>query len=387
MTIETLRTAGEMPIEGQSGTRFPPWPVHSEAEITAVARVLRSGRTNQWTGGDVARFEAAFGELVGRSSLAAANGTLALDLCLRGLGIGEGDEVLVPARSYLADVAAPVLVGGTTSLVDVDSESGNTTVETLESGRTERTTAAIVVHVAGWPCDMRSIMKWAEAHHVLVIEDCAQAHGARIGTTHVGAFGHAAAFSFCQDKIISTGGEGGMACFRDQDALDRAWSWRDHGKVRAGTDANHWPRQAGSNYRRTGMQAAIGLQQVGRLMEWTEARTANAWTLRSLLADVPWLSIPFPREGVQHGLFMLCGVVDPTHGIDRDAVVDRLRTEFPVRSGRVMGVDRRTSCSGGSEACPVATMLAEQSLLLPVHPTAGPPDMERLAAAIRAAGS
>ncbi len=387
MTIKTLstgRTSDGMAISGPCRVPFPRWPSHSEAEIAAVAEVLRSGRTNQWTGPEVANFEEAFGELVGRPCLAVANGTLAIELCLRGLGIGSGDEVLAPARSYVADAATPVHVGARTTFVDVDVASGNVTVESLEAGRTEQTRAAIVVHLAGWPCDMLAIMEWAGTHGVLIIEDCAQAHGARVGRTHVGSFGHAAAFSFCQDKIMSTGGEGGMVCIRDSAAFDRAWSWRDHGKSRVGSMIRSGgPAQLGSNLRMTGMQAAIGLKQFGQLADWTAIRTANASVLREALADVPWLGIPWPGEGVTHGMFMLGCLVDPSQTVDRDALVERLRVEYPVRTGRVMDVGNHHA---GPHRCSTAAALAERTLFLPVHPTADRIDMERLADAIRDAG-
>ena len=202
-------------------TRFPPWPSFTDDEITAVSQVLRSGRVNYWTGQEARAFEAEFVEWTGsRHAIALANGTVALDLALHGIGIGTGDEVIVTPRSFIASASCVVNAGAIPVFADVDRDSGNLTAATIAAALTPRTRAVIAVHLAGWPCDMQPIMELAAAHGLRVIEDCAQAHGARYRGSGVGTIGHVGAWSFCQDKIMTTGGEGGMLATNDEAALD-----------------------------------------------------------------------------------------------------------------------------------------------------------------------
>ncbi|MGI9387002.1 MAG: DegT/DnrJ/EryC1/StrS family aminotransferase, partial [Methyloligellaceae bacterium] len=207
------------------------WPYFAEDEIAAVEEVLRSGRVNQWSGDRVAAFEdVAAKQFQVPHALAVSNGSVALELALHALGIGSGDEVIVTSRSFVASATCVLLAGAKPVFADVDSHSQNITVEAIEPLITAKTRAVIPVHLAGWPCDMPEIMALAKTKNLLVIEDCAQAVGAGIDGRPVGSFGDAAAMSFCQDKIISTGGEGGMLLFQEKDAYERAWQFRDHGK-------------------------------------------------------------------------------------------------------------------------------------------------------------
>ena len=201
---------------------FPIWPDYDKDEIAAVEEVLRSGKVNYWGGDQGDSFEKEFAAYTGvRHAVALANGTVALEAALHALGIGDGDEVIVPARTFIATASSVVMCGAVPVVADIDLYSGNLTVETIEAARTEKTKAVIVVHLGGWPCDMPEIMRYAETHGLKVIEDCAQSHGAEIDGQKVGSFGHASAFSFCQDKIISTGGEGGMLTTDDQDVWEK----------------------------------------------------------------------------------------------------------------------------------------------------------------------
>src|SRR5690606_21302076 len=210
---------------------FEPWPRYTEEEIAAVAEVLRSGRVNQWTGDRVFAFEREYAAALGRKhAIALMNGTVALELALKAAGVGPGDEVVTTPRTFIASAGAAVVVGAKPVLADVDRDSGNITAETIERVLTPRTKAIVVVHLAGWPADMQPILDLAASRDIVVIEDCAQAHGAAIDGKPVGSFGHMGAFSFCQDKIITTGGEGGLLALDDDETFDWAWSYKDHGK-------------------------------------------------------------------------------------------------------------------------------------------------------------
>jgi len=378
-----VSTTPAMLVRQTTSVEFPSWPVHSEDEVHAAVSVLRSGHTNQWTGPEVREFENAFADWIGvRHTLAVANGSVAVELALHGLEIGAGDEVLVPARSYVATAMAPELVGADARLVDADASSGNVTVATLERARTPRTTAAIVAHVAGWPCDMPEIMQWAAGYGIRVVEDCAQAHGAAIAGRLVGGFGHASAFSFSQGKIMSLGGEGGAVCTNDPGAFDRGWSWREHGKIRFGSETELPHVRAGSNLRMTGFQAAIGLVQLQKMPSWSEARRANIQTLATALLQCDAIEVPLPPADRVHAGFMLGCLV--RRG-DRDGLLNALAPRFPVRSAGVLDVATsapwcRSAC--GQMSTPVAADIAQRGLLLPVHPTADASDIEGLATAI-----
>ena len=199
-------------------TPFPPWPSFSEEEIETVARVLRSGRVNAWTGGEVKAFEREFAAWAGaKHAVALANGTVALDVAWRVVGIGPGDEVITTPRSFQASAASIAMTGARPIFADVDRQSQNITPETVATLITPQTRAILCVHLAGWPCDMDGFRALARAHDLKLVEDCAQAHGALIGDQAVGTFGDIAAWSFCQDKIVTTGGEGGMVTTDDDE--------------------------------------------------------------------------------------------------------------------------------------------------------------------------
>ena len=279
-------------------TPFSPWPSFTQEEVDAVQRVLLSNRVNYWTGSECREFEAEFSAFVGTDyAVALANGTVALNAALLALGIGVGDEVVVTSRTFLASVSSIVSVGATPVFADVDSDSQNITAETVTQVFSPRTRAIICVHLAGWPCDMDPIMALAREHHLFVIEDCAQAHGARYKGRSVGSIGHIGAWSFCQDKIMSTGGEGGMVTCNDQALWNAMWSYKDHGKSYAAVYEREQPpgfrwlhESFGTNGRMTEMQAAIGRIQLRRMKSWTGARTANVLAIREAL-------LPFAGEG------------------------------------------------------------------------------------------
>lgn len=388
-------------------TPFSPWPSFSEDEIAAVAGVLRSGRVNYWTGEECRAFESEFAAWAGtKHATALANGTVALDLALHGLGIGPGDEVVVTPRTFLASVSCVVNAGATPVFADVDRDSGNITAETIAAVLTPRTKAVIPVHLAGWPCDMDPIMDLAERHGLKVIEDCAQAHGALYKGRPVGSIGHVGAWSFCQDKIVTTGGEGGMVTTDDRELWSRMWSFKDHGKsFEAVYERKHPPgfrwlhESFGTNWRMTEMQAAIGRIQLARLDEWGAARAENAQAIRAALApfageDGP-VRVPAPadggwevrNDGSRHGWYKFYAYVRPgalAPGWTRDRIVEEIVAHgVPCYQGSCSEVYLERAFEGTGwrpeHRLPAARELGETSLMLLVHPTLTADEIARTA--------
>ena len=223
-----VKCAERLAIDGGERVRtrpFAPWPAYEERAIAAAMGVLKSGKVNYHTGSEGKRFEEEFAAATdSKYAIAVANGTVALELALQAMEVGAGDEVIVPGRTFIASASCVAMRGATPVFADVSEESGTVTAETIERAIGRRTKAIIVVHLAGWPCEMDDILTLANRHCVKVIEDCAQAQGARYRGRPVGSFGDAAAFSFCQDKIMSTGGEGGMLVTSDRKVWNKAWS-------------------------------------------------------------------------------------------------------------------------------------------------------------------
>ena len=370
------------------------WPTYAQDEVEAAAGVLRSGKVNQWTGPDVFAFERACSERFGgRKGVAVANGSVALELALRALGIGPGDEVIVTPRSFVASAFCAILVGATPVFADVEPESGNISAATVERVLTPRTKAIIPVHLAGWPADMPAITDLAARRHLMVIEDCAQSPGALIDGRPAGSFGDAAAFSFCQDKIITTGGEGGFVSFRDEQAFERAWSFKDHGKNRAKALAPgdnpgkfRWLHDTvGTNWRLTGPQAALGLVQLAKLDRWLDVRGRNARIWIDALQHVPGVRIPLPRDGVRHAFYKLYLQLDVEDaGVVRSEILRRAaETRLRVFSGSCTEIYRELAFAGlPAPDCPVAHRLGETSLMVEVHPTLQPDLLNRRARAL-----
>jgi len=377
-------------------TPFAPWPVFSDEEIDAVSRVLQSNRVNYWTGEECRNFEREFAEWVGTEhAIALANGTVALDLALQGLGIGRAnggsadDEVIVTPRTFLASVSCVVNAGAVPVFADVDPDSGNISVDTIEPVLSPRTRGAIVVHLAGWPAEMRPIMELAGKHGFKVIEDCAQAHGARYEGRSVGGIGHVGAWSFCQDKIMTTGGEGGMVTTNDPDLWSRMWSFKDHGKSweaiyeRAHPPGFRWVHESfGTNWRMLEMQAAIGRIQLRRMPQWTAARTQNAAVLREALKDLAGAEgvIRMPRptgEGYVHAEYKAYAYVRPERlreGWDRDRIVAEIVAQgVPCYQGSCSEVylEKAFDDTGWRprDRLPAARALGETSMMWLVHPT------------------
>lgn len=366
-------------------TSFAPWPCFTEEEAAVVQQVLLSNKVNYWTGQECRDFEKEFAAWAGtRHAVAVANGTLALDVALKALGIGPGDEVVVTPRSFIASVSCVVNAGATPVFADVDPDSGNLSADTIAKVLTPRTRAVIVVHLAGWPCDMDPIMALAEQHGLKIIEDCAQANGARYKGRSVGSIGHVGAWSFCQDKIITTGGEGGMVTTNDEALWRSMWEYKDHGKSYAAVyEREHPPgfrwlhESFGTNWRMLEMQAAIGRLQLGRLPEWTEVRTRFGETIWGACRQFEALRTPDLPAGTQHAHYKCYVYVRPERlapGWDRDRIVAEINAMgVPCYQGSCSEIYLEKAFEGTSwrpaERLPVARELGETSLMFLVHPT------------------
>lgn len=378
---------------------FPPWPHYEPDEVEAAAEVLRSGRVNYWTSDTVQTFERAYAEHLGVArALAVANGTLALEVALGAFSIGAGHDVLVPSRSFVASASCVLARGARPVFCDLERDGQVVSVATLEAARTPATKAAIVVHLSGFVAEMPAIMEWASTHGVIVIEDCAQAHGASLGGRPAGAFGHGAAFSFCQDKILSTGGEGGLFATSDEAAYRRAWSLNQHGKSYEGVfEREHEPgfrwlvETPGTNWRLTALQAAIGLRQLEKLPAWRAARARNAEILREALEPLTGIRFDREPEGMVNAYYRTTCYLDPADGLSaRDGIMARLQAAgWPVQSGTCAEIYREALFQSAGlappERLPVARELGETSLWFKVHPTINPEVMSAYAAAARAA--
>ena len=377
-----LAIGGGAPLRHDS---FPPWPAFGKEEIEAVSGVLRSGRVNYWTGQEVRSFEQEFAHFVdARHAVAVANGTLALELALAALGIGPGDDVIVTCRSFVASASCCAMRGARPVFADVDPESQNVTAETIRQALTSKTKAILAVHLAGWPCEMDPIMELAWERRLAVIEDCAQAHGATYRGRPVGALGHVAAFSFCQDKILTTGGEGGMLTTNDEAVWERAWSFKDHGKSwHAVNRPNHatvfkWLHDAiGTNWRMTEMQAAVGRVLLGKLPGWVQRRRRHAATLTEHLCRLPALRLTVPPTHLKHSYYKYYAFLRPEllrPGWSRDRIVRAIQAEgIPCGSGICPEIYLEgafeASPSRPAERLPTAKRLGETSLMFLVHPT------------------
>ncbi|MGL6212555.1 DegT/DnrJ/EryC1/StrS family aminotransferase [Billgrantia desiderata] len=379
---------------------FSPWPAFSQEEADAVARVLLSNRVNYWTGSECRDFEREFRRFADSEyAIAVANGTVALDLALYGLGIGENpdDEVIVTSRTFLASVSSIVMAGARPVFADVDRDSQNVTAASVAEKITPRTRAIVAVHLAGWPCEMDELMALAKAHDLYVIEDCAQAHGARYRGRSVGSIGHVGCWSFCQDKIMTTGGEGGMVTTSDAELWQRMWAFKDHGKSwEAVYEREHPPgfrwlhESFGTNWRLTEMQAAIGRIQLERMPRWKAARQANAGRIWQAAAGCKALRVPELPAHCEHAAYKCYVFVEPQRlapGWDRDRIMAEIvAAGVPCFSGSCSEVYREKAFDGTGwrpeRPLAVARELSETSLMFLCHPTLTEAEIARTCAVL-----
>lgn len=364
---------------------FSPWPSFTEEEANAVRDVILSNKVNYWTGQECREFEKEFAAWSGtHHAVALTNGTVALDLAFQALGIGAGDEVIVTSRTFLASVSSIVNAGAIPVFADVDPDSQNITAQTIAAVLTPRTRAIVCVHLAGWPCDMDPIMALAEKHDLRVIEDCAQAHGAKYKGRPVGSIGHVGAWSFCQDKIMTTGGEGGMVTTNDRDLWSDMWSYKDHGKSwEAVYEREHAPgfrwlhESFGTNWRMLEAQGVLGRIQLRRMDQWHEARLTNARRIWAAADQLAGLRVPAIPEDCLHAAYKCYVFVEP-EALKADWTRDRILNEIVARgvpcfSGSCSEVYLEKAFDNTQwrpkERLAVAMQLGETSLMFMVHPT------------------
>jgi dTDP-4-amino-4,6-dideoxygalactose transaminase len=390
----------QLAIEGGEPLRkhpFAPWPSFSQEEIAAVTRILESGKVNYWTGDEGRQFEAEFASFTGsKHAIALANGTVALELALQVLDMGPGDEVITTSRTFIASASCAVMRGATPVMVDVDRDSQNITADTIRAAFTPRTRAIIAVHLAGWPCEMDPILDLAREHRLKVIEDCAQAHGATYKGRPVGSMGDVNAFSFCQDKIITTGGEGGMLTTNDTTLWDRAWAYKDHGKSYDAVYHRHHPpgykwlhESFGTNWRLTEMQSAIGRLQLQKLPQSIQTRRDLASILAKHFSTIPTLRVTTPPDHSMHSFYKYYVFLRPEHlreGWDRQRIADAINAEgIPCFSGSCSEIYLEKAFPAELRPptrLPVAKELGETALMFLVHPTLNARDMEDTANAV-----
>ena len=366
-------------------TSLSPWPSFTQEEADAVSRVLLSNKVNYWTGSECREFEQEFAAFAGTQyAVALANGTLALDVALKATGIGAGDDVVVTPRTFLASASCIVNAGANPVFADVDLNSQNITAETIAAVLTPRTKAVIVVHLAGMPAEMDGIMELAGKHGLRVIEDCAQAHGATYKGRSVGSIGHVGAWSFCQDKIMTTGGEGGMVTTNSKELWEKMWSYKDHGKSydavyhRQHAPGFRWLHESfGTNWRMMEMQAVIGRIQLKRMPEWTARRREHAAKLAVTLGSFSCIRLPQIPGHIGHAQYKFYAFVRPEKlkdGWTRDGIIAELNARgVPCYQGSCAEVYLEKAFDGTpwrpEGRLKNAVELGETALMFLVHPT------------------
>ncbi|MEH0760290.1 DegT/DnrJ/EryC1/StrS aminotransferase family protein [Vibrio sp. 16] len=380
-------------------TPFSPWPSFTQEEADAVSRVLLSNKVNYWTGNECREFEKEFAAWTGcEYAIALGNGTLALDVALKALGVGEGDEVITTPRTFLASASSIVTSGAAPVFADVDLNSQAITAESIQAVLTPKTKAVIVVHLAGMPAEMDAIMALSQQYGFYVIEDCAQAHGAKYKGRSVGTIGHIGAWSFCQDKIMTTGGEGGMVTTNDKTLWSTMWSYKDHGKSfdaiynREHPPGFRWLHESfGTNWRMTELQAVIGRIQLTRMSAWTAQRQANAEKIDEAVADLSVVRRVQVPEYSKHAEYKHYLFVEPqklAEGWTRDRIVEAIvERGVPAYQGSCSEVYLEKAFDNTPwrpvEALHNAKQLGETSLMFLVHPTLSSEEVEKSARVIR----
>tara|TARA_R110000868_G_scaffold8205_3_gene42611 strand:- start:197906 stop:199069 length:1164 start_codon:yes stop_codon:yes gene_type:complete len=364
---------------------FAPWPYFEEDEMTAVTDVLRSGKVNYWTGKEGKLFEQEFSNYHNiKHGIVIANGTLTLELALYALNICAGDDVIVPSHTFLATASAVVARGAKPVIADIHPDSNCVTAETILAALTPQTKAVIVVHLAGWPCEMDEIIALCQQHNLKLIEDCAQAHGAEYKGHKVGSLGDIASFSFCQDKIMTTGGEGGMVLTNDDALWEKMWSYKDHGKDYDTVFNTEHPagfrwlhKKFGTNWRLTEMQSAIGRKQLQKLPQWLKLRQRNANILTDAFSNIKALRVPHVPKHMKHANYKYYTYVRPEMlkaDWSRDRIMQAITEKgIPCFSGGCSEIYLedafKTAGYAPVKRLPNAKANGENSLMFLVHPT------------------
>jgi len=375
------------------------WPCFTEEESSRVSEILLSNKVNYWTGQEGRKFEKEFAAFFDSEyAIAVSNGTTALDLALNALGVGEGDEVIVTSRTFIASISSIVNAGAKPVFADVDRDTQNITAVTINAVLTDKTKAVICVHLAGWPCDMDEIIALAKKYNLKVIEDCAQAHGAKYKGKSVGSFGDISAWSFCQDKIMTTGGEGGMVTTNDKKLWEAMWSFKDHGKSydaiynREHPPGFRWVHESfGTNWRLTEMQSAIGRIQLSRMNDWTRIRGEHAAKLVAICREFECIRVPEVPEYIQHANYKFYVFVNPeliNESWSRDKILEALNEKgIPAMQGSCSEVylEKAFENTGlrPDKSLPIAKELGATSLMFQVHPTITADQMNQVCLCLR----
>ena len=390
----------KLAVDGGTPVRtipVPSWPSFGEDEIAAVANVLRSGKVNYWTGNEGRQFEQEYAAFTQTPyAIALANGSVALEAALHGLGIKQGDEVIVPSRTFIASASCIALRGARPVVADIDANSQTLTSDAVQAVLSPRTRAILVVHLAGWPCDLEPICSLARSHGLHVIEDCAQAHGATYKGRPVGSMGDVGTFSFCQDKILTTAGEGGMLVTHSREIWRRAWEFKDHGKnvekLLDGKSSNRfrWVHDSfGTNWRMTEVQAALGRELLRKLPAWVEKSRALAAILNTRFSRIRGLRVTVPSPEFGHSYYKYYAFVRPeqlAQGWNRDRIINAISAEgVPCYSGTCSEIYLEQAFPDDwrpTSRLPNAKSLGETSLMFLVHPTLMLRDIEDVADAV-----
>jgi dTDP-4-amino-4,6-dideoxygalactose transaminase len=318
-----------------------------------------------------------------------------LELALYALGIGPGDEVITTSRTFIASASCVVMRGARPVIADVHLDSQNITADTVRQLITPRTKAIIAVHLAGWPCDMDPLLQLAREHGLKVIEDCAQANGARYKDRPVGSMGDINSFSFCQDKIMTTGGEGGIITTNSDELWERAWSFKDHGKsYDAVYRRQHGPgfrwlhEQFGTNWRLTEMQSAMGRVLLRKLDRQVATRRHHSARLTAAFSRIGALRTTVPPPDVYHSYYKYYAFLRPERlrpGWTRDRIHTAIQAEgVPCFTGSCSEIYLEKAFDGIRPEQPVAAAreLGETSLMFLVHPTLSDHDIDDTIAAV-----
>ena len=362
------------------------WPVYSKEEADIIRKILLSNKVNYLFGDEGKKFEKNFSTFSNcKYALAVANGTLALDLCLRSIDLENNDEVIVTGRSFVASASCISVLGAEPVFVDVDINSQNLDVNLLEKALTKKTKAILCVHFAGFPCNMKKIMSFARKNNLYVIEDCAQAHGAKINRKSVGSFGDISAWSFCNDKIITTGGEGGMVTTNSKKLYNKVASFNNHGKnlkkfySLTSKKIKSFPYihdELGLNYRLTEIQSALGNFQLKKIKEWTKLRNNNADYIINKIKELQIVNVPEIDKNYVHAFYKLYitlnnEFIKPEK--NRSNILDALISEGVNASfgscGRIFAEKAFKNTKTIPNGLPVSSLLERNSIMLQVHPT------------------
>ncbi len=379
-------------------TSFSSWPLFSIEESEAVSKVLLSNKVNYWTGCENRKFEKEFATWCHtKYAIALMNGTVALDLAFKALGIQQGDEIIVTSRTFLASVSSIINIGAIPVFADISENSQNITPKSVREKITSKTKAILCVHLAGWPCEMDEMMAVANEFNLFVVEDCAQAHGAKYKNQPVGSIGHIGCWSFCQDKIMTTGGEGGMVTTNDKELWSKMWSYKDHGKSWESVYEKKHPAgfrwlhdSFGTNWRMTEMQAAIGRIQLNKMASWTKKRIKNANVIWDTAKKEVGLRVPELPDIIEHAAYKCYVFVEPLKlksGWNRDRIMAEINAlGVPCFSGSCSEVYLEKAFIGTgfrpTKRLSVAKELGETSLMFLVHPTLMPSEIEQTCHAI-----